>query len=149
MKFSELSELAHEDLVGRLRTSRRELYELRFKLAVGQQENHREIRKVRKDIARILTAIHRQELDFVEVEPAPPTEAEVPEVEAAAPAAEEVPAQGAAAPEAPAPAPAKAAPRRRSRKTAAAGAEAEDSRPAQVAAESEAAPAEAGEEEEP
>ncbi|MGH7904299.1 MAG: 50S ribosomal protein L29 [Candidatus Dormibacteraceae bacterium] len=59
VKFSELQHLDPEELAGRLKTSRRELYELRFKLAVGQQENHREIRKVRKDIARILTAIHR------------------------------------------------------------------------------------------
>lgn len=81
MKYSELAEMGHEDLLGRLRSSRRELYELRFKLAVGQQENHREIRKVRKDIAQILTAIRSQEMSGVEVEVQPAAEA----VEEAAP----------------------------------------------------------------
>jgi large subunit ribosomal protein L29 len=46
----------------RLRTARRELYELRFKHAVGQLENSSQISKVRHDIARIMTVI--RERDF-------------------------------------------------------------------------------------
>ena len=61
MKAQELVDMEPEELTDRLKTSRRELYELRFKLAVGQLENNREIRKVRKDIARILTVIHQKE----------------------------------------------------------------------------------------
>ena len=63
MKAEELRTLEAEELGSRLKQARRELYELRFKLAVGQLENNREIRKVRKDIARILTVIHQHRLE--------------------------------------------------------------------------------------
>ncbi len=66
MKAQELKELEAEELGSRLKQARRELYELRFKLAVGQLENNREIRKVRKDIARILTVIHQHRLEDAE-----------------------------------------------------------------------------------
>ena len=65
MKPEELRVLDVEELVGRLKSSRRELYELRFKLAVGQLDDHRQIRKVRQDIARILTFKRRRELGLV------------------------------------------------------------------------------------
>jgi len=64
-QLRDLHELDQEELDARLKQSRRELYELRFKLAVGQLENNREIHKVRKDIARILTVIHQQRLELV------------------------------------------------------------------------------------
>ena len=65
VKAEELRELDAEELDGRLKGARRELYELRFKLAVGQLDDHRQIRKVRKDIARILTAVHQRRLEGV------------------------------------------------------------------------------------
>jgi large subunit ribosomal protein L29 len=61
MKAEELRTLDADELGNRLRGARRELYELRFKLAVGQLENHRQILKARKDIARILTVMHQRE----------------------------------------------------------------------------------------
>ena len=66
MKPEELRELDAEELGGRLKGARRELYELRFKIAVGQLDNHREIRKARKEIARILTVVHQRRLEAVE-----------------------------------------------------------------------------------
>ena len=60
MKAAELRELETDDLQSRLRASRRELYELRFKLAVGQLEDHTQIRKARKEIARVLTLMHQR-----------------------------------------------------------------------------------------
>ena len=69
MKAEELRALDSEELGGRLKGARRELYELRFKLAVGQQDNHREIRKARKEIAQILTVVHQRRLGAVEGEP--------------------------------------------------------------------------------
>ena len=60
MKTEELRTLDADELEGKLKDARRELYELRFKLAVGQLDNHRQIRQVRKDIARILTIVHRR-----------------------------------------------------------------------------------------
>src|SRR2546423_10890368 len=62
MKVDELRVLEADELGMRLRTSRRELYELRFKHAVGQLENSSQISKVRHDIARIMTVM--RERDF-------------------------------------------------------------------------------------
>jgi large subunit ribosomal protein L29 len=62
MKVDELRILEVDELDGRLRAARRELYELRFKHAVGQLENSSEIAKVRHDIARIMTVL--RERDF-------------------------------------------------------------------------------------
>ncbi len=62
MKIDELRVLEADELGVRLRTSRRELYELRFKHAVGQLENSSQISKVRHDIARIMTVL--RERDF-------------------------------------------------------------------------------------
>jgi large subunit ribosomal protein L29 len=88
-QLRDLRDLDHDELDARLKQSRRELYELRFKLAVGQLENNREIHKVRKDIARILTVIHQQRLDMVpELAPVTAAVAE-PEAEAAEPEAAE------------------------------------------------------------
>jgi len=75
MKADEARVLEADELAGRLKSSRRELYELRFKLAVGQLDDHRQIRKVRSDIARLLTVKRQRELGIqVEV----PAEAEAP-----------------------------------------------------------------------
>ena len=89
MKARELRELDMEELGGRLKGARRELYELRFKLAVGQLDNHREIRKARKEIARILSVVHQRRLQGEPegageaMEPRPAAAAEAPETEAA------------------------------------------------------------------
>lgn len=72
MKAEDLRTLDADELSSRLKGARRELYELRFKLAVGQLDDHRQIRKVRKDIARILTVVHARRLDgTLEVGPVP------------------------------------------------------------------------------
>jgi large subunit ribosomal protein L29 len=65
VKPEELRVLEVDELVGQLKNSRRELYELRFKLAVGQLDDHRQIRRVRQDIARILTFKRQRELGLV------------------------------------------------------------------------------------
>src|ERR1700747_3726788 len=72
MKVAELRVLEEDELDGRLRTARRELYELRFKHAVGQLENASQIAKVRHDIARIMTVLNERELGISTIqEPAP------------------------------------------------------------------------------
>ena len=94
MKVDELRVLEADELGGRLRASRRELYELRFKLAVGQLDDHRQIRKVRQDIARILTFKRQRELGLITADQAEPAVAAAPaatkpaETKAEAPAAE-------------------------------------------------------------
>jgi large subunit ribosomal protein L29 len=62
MKVDELRVLEADELSVRMRAARRELYELRFKHAVGQLENSSQISKVRHDIARIMTVL--RERDF-------------------------------------------------------------------------------------
>ena len=64
MKVDELRVLEADELGMRLRTARRELYELRFKHAVGQLENSSEISKVRHDIARIMTVLRERDFGF-------------------------------------------------------------------------------------
>ena len=88
-RLNELRDLDTDELGTRLKQARRELYELRFKLAVGQLENNREIRKVRKDIARILTVIHRNR----QVEPEAGAVAAAPAEPRAAVAVAEAPGQ--------------------------------------------------------
>ena len=65
MKVDELRVLEVDELGGRLRAARRELYELRFKHAVGQLENSSQISKVRHDIARIMTVLHERDFGIL------------------------------------------------------------------------------------
>ncbi|HXN90376.1 MAG TPA: 50S ribosomal protein L29 [Candidatus Sulfotelmatobacter sp.] len=72
MKVHDLRVLEQDELGMRLRTARRELYELRFKHAVGQLENSSQIGKVRHDIARIMTVLRERDFGIqptVEAEP--------------------------------------------------------------------------------
>ena len=62
MKVDELRVLEADELGMRLRTARRELYELRFKHAVGQLDNSSQISKVRHDLARIMTVLRERDL---------------------------------------------------------------------------------------
>ena len=88
MKAQEVRVLEMDELDGRLKSSRRELYELRFKLAVGQLDDHRQIRKVRSDIARLLTFKRQRELGLLRDE----TEVEAVKAPAAAAAVAKAPA---------------------------------------------------------
>ncbi len=80
MKVDELRVLEADELGSRLKAARRELYELRFKHAVGQLENSSQINKVRRDIARIMTVLRERDFGIVAQvapdEPASPFEAE-------------------------------------------------------------------------
>jgi large subunit ribosomal protein L29 len=68
VKVDELRVLEADELGMRLRTARRELYELRFKHAVGQLENSSQISKVRHDIARIMTVLRERDFGIVPTE---------------------------------------------------------------------------------
>ncbi|WP_104695397.1 50S ribosomal protein L29 [Helicobacter salomonis] len=57
MKFTELSGKDRKELAKMLKDKKLELFELRVKLKTMQLTNPNEIRKVRKDIARISTAL--------------------------------------------------------------------------------------------
>jgi large subunit ribosomal protein L29 len=61
MKMKDLRGLSMPDLRKKLKDSRQELFNLRFQMATGQLQNHRQIRHVRRDLAQILTEIHIKE----------------------------------------------------------------------------------------
>ncbi|MBD0739184.1 50S ribosomal protein L29 [Streptomyces sp. CBMA29] len=67
-KASELRQLGDEELVGKLREAKEELFNLRFQGATGQLENNSRLKVVRKDIARIYTLMHERELGIETVE---------------------------------------------------------------------------------
>ena len=62
--------LDDDELVGKLRESKEELFNLRFQAATGQLENHGRLRAVRKDIARIYTIMRERELGITGAESA-------------------------------------------------------------------------------
>ncbi len=62
MKVEEIRGLSPEDLVKQREAARKELFELRFKLATRQLVNHRQIREVKKNIARLNTVLREKEL---------------------------------------------------------------------------------------
>ncbi len=58
MKFKELKNLSHEELLSKLKECKEELFNLRFQFSINQLKNPMRIRQVRKDVARILTMLN-------------------------------------------------------------------------------------------
>jgi len=57
MKFKEISELAPNEIETKIRDSREKLLNLRLRKQTGQVEKTHELRTLRKDIARLETAL--------------------------------------------------------------------------------------------
>ena len=62
MKAKEIRELSVAELQSKLNDLKAELFNLRFQLAVNQLDNPMRIKAVKKDIARIMTALRDAEL---------------------------------------------------------------------------------------
>ena len=62
MKAKEIRELSAVELQTKLNDLKAELFNLRFQLAVNQLDNPMRIKAVKKDIARIMTALRDAEL---------------------------------------------------------------------------------------
>ena len=62
MKAEEIRVLSSDELIKQLEAARKELFDLRFRLATRQLVNHREIRRVKKNIARLKTIMKEREL---------------------------------------------------------------------------------------
>ncbi len=62
MKGSELGELSREELSQRLDELYQEMFNLRFQMATRQLEDTSRVRQVRRDIARVKTALRELEL---------------------------------------------------------------------------------------
>ena len=63
MKASELREMTVAELNEKLADRKKELFNLRFQLAVNQLENPMRIKAVKKDIARVNTVITAKSLE--------------------------------------------------------------------------------------
>jgi large subunit ribosomal protein L29 len=62
VKPAELKDLNDDELQTRLTETREELFNLRFQNATGQLDNYKRVGLLRKDVARIETAIREREL---------------------------------------------------------------------------------------
>ena len=62
MKVKEIRALNSEELAKQLEAAQQELFNLRFRLATRQLVNHREIPRVKKEIARLKTIVREREL---------------------------------------------------------------------------------------
>ena len=62
MKVEEIRALSPEELVKQLEAAHKELFDLRFRLTTKQLVNHREIRRAKKEVARLKTIMREREL---------------------------------------------------------------------------------------
>ncbi|MGH2759036.1 MAG: 50S ribosomal protein L29 [Actinomycetota bacterium] len=81
MKAAEVRDMDTEDLHVRAAELKEELFNLRFQLATGQLDNHRRLRAVKQDVARIRTVL--RERDFAVAEASRGAAVPTPAVETA------------------------------------------------------------------
>jgi large subunit ribosomal protein L29 len=62
LRVDEIRALNEEELNKQLGSARKELFDLRFRRATKQLVNHREVRRVKKEIARLETIKREREL---------------------------------------------------------------------------------------
>ena len=62
MKVEEMRGLSSRELAKELESAHEELFNLRFRLATMQLKNHREVRHVKKKIAKLNTILREKEL---------------------------------------------------------------------------------------
>jgi len=62
LKLKEFRDLSTSELTKQLEETHEELFNLRFRLETKQLVNHREVRRVKKKIARLKTLIKEREL---------------------------------------------------------------------------------------
>lgn len=64
LKLKEFRDLGTDDLKKQLQDTHQELFNLRFRLATKQLVNHREVRRVKRKIARLETLLKERELEI-------------------------------------------------------------------------------------
>ena len=62
MNVEEIRALSDSEIEKQLEASHKELFDLRFRLSTRQLVNHREVHRVRKEIARLKTIIRERGL---------------------------------------------------------------------------------------
>ncbi|MFC1913248.1 50S ribosomal protein L29 [Chloroflexota bacterium] len=64
MKVKEIRALDSAELTKQLEAAHKELFDLRFRLAVKKLVNHREVPRIKREIARLKTIIRERELNI-------------------------------------------------------------------------------------
>lgn len=67
VKVEEIRALDREEALRRLVEARQELFNLNFRLATRQLQNHRQVRETKKKIARMATIVREKELGMSQV----------------------------------------------------------------------------------
>ena len=60
MRATELRNMTAEELNGKLKELKEQLFNLRFRHAINQLDNPHKIEDVKKDIARVMTVLHEK-----------------------------------------------------------------------------------------
>ena len=60
MRATELGNMTAEELNGKLKELKEQLFNLRFQHAINQLDNPHKIEDVKKDIARVMTVLHEK-----------------------------------------------------------------------------------------
>ena len=68
MEVKEIRDMSDEELSGKLRDAKEELFNLRFQLATGQLDNPMKLKDARRAIARVQTVRRERELETVKAE---------------------------------------------------------------------------------
>lgn len=63
MNAKDLHDLNERELVGHVKTARKDLFGLRFQHATGELENTAGLRTAKRDLARALTVARQREID--------------------------------------------------------------------------------------
>ena len=66
MKIADIRQKTNEELNNEIYSLKEQLFNLRRKKAVGSLENANELKRVRKDIARVYTVLRERELGMSE-----------------------------------------------------------------------------------
>jgi large subunit ribosomal protein L29 len=64
VKVDEIRALKSGELEKQLEEAHKQLFDLRFRLSTRQLVNHQEIKRIRKDIARLSTILRERELEI-------------------------------------------------------------------------------------
>ena len=63
LKIKEIRELSNKELEGKIRESKKELFNLRLKQSTGTLEKPSKIKELRKEVARMKTIMRERELN--------------------------------------------------------------------------------------
>ena len=63
MKMIDIRSKSDDDLLAEYRNLKEELFSLKFQSATSQLENHRQIPRIKRDVARVLTVMRERKIE--------------------------------------------------------------------------------------